>query len=97
MSNQTHQMSGRLWIYCSAAIYLLLMALWPLEGEFPGRPVGVIWPEALANLRNPESLDAIFMLVTVFGGASILLGWILHAVLIVIWPSKQPPDDGSGS
>jgi threonine/homoserine/homoserine lactone efflux protein len=46
-------------------------------------PLGLLWLELLSNLSHPDTPPWLAILVIPFGTVSLVLGWVMHAMLLV--------------
>jgi hypothetical protein len=96
-----YQTNNKLLVVCSAVIYYLFMAIWPNDGQIHG-PVGLLWFALFTDFSHQWQVDAVgtssvllFLLCT-FGGASLVFGWIVQGLCVLMMSrlaSHAPPSE----
>ena len=80
-----------LWLTCSGLIFLLAWLL-PTEVKDVQKPMGWIWIVFLSGdwcCARSEMLSVLVGLTTIFGVAAAILGWVVHALIVICIEKKR--------
>lgn len=95
--NTWHTTNTKLWLFCSAIVYFLFMAI-PLEGKLNSY-LGVYWLIVVLEPWHPVFITMILFLTLVLGAVSAIVGWVIHGICLIAmnglasWLVRSNPEE----